>query len=56
MPASRWSVFQGMLNNRAESKQSGGKWVFALSYPVPSKCHFFLAVCRVVGLGCSGGL
>lgn len=42
MAAGRWSVFQGMLNNHAGLERRGEPPI-VLSYPAPSKCHFFLS-------------
>lgn len=53
-PASRWSVFQWMLNH-AESEENKEKWV-VLSSPVPLKCHFFPCCLSSGGLRVLGGL
>lgn len=53
MPAGRWSVFQGILNNHAESKEKGRNgYCFVLSHAF--KVPFFPTVCLVVGRGCKG--
>lgn len=51
MPVGRWSVFQGMLNNYDESKETRETGIVFLTQRFQSAVHPPAAACVMVGRG-----